>query len=635
MQFLAHARPHARFLLPRGLGQRKPWRPGAAGLLGWVGLSTVCLALVGCGGSGAGPTGGTGGTGAPAELTYSATTFEVRTDGTVQNAPTWKGGTPTAWSIQPPLPPGLALNANTGAIEGIPTAAYGPAAHVIQATNEGGMAETTVTIQVLWSEPKSLLPKASFSDDDIRHFLDRTHFGFSQAHYDLILANGLPAYVPAMTAMPAQTAMEQDAFTTYLTDGNDPGGDFPSQTDMARWWIHMMQANANPFQEVLAFHWHDHFATSSDVLDQSRRHWMVNHVNLLRGQAAGNLRTLLLALARDWAMLQWLDGVLNNGAPGQQPNENFGREWFELFCLGVDNGYTEADIVEAARAFTGYRSRYNANTQKRYIEFDPNRHDAGDKTVLGQTIVGQNATDDYAAMTDITLGFRDPASGVSRCGQWIMRALLRRFVYEDPEPALINQLAELLEASNWELKPVLDTLLLSEAFYCARAKEGFVKAPVEHVIGFARTTGCVGFPAQIESRTRILGNIPTRPPVVDGWPEGASWLSAQTMIDRSNVIEYLIRDAKPLQDSLNVDLADLLPPGTPTPQEVVAALALRLRLELSAGDTTKFVTYLDTNRDGSGNVFPDPFDPTDPNDINEKVRGLLYMMALHPSYLTR
>lgn len=596
-------------------------------------LAVLALTATACGGGGGGPTVDPN---APQNLAYDAPTYTVRTDDPVTpNTPSWTGGTPTTFSCVPDLPDGLVINATSGVISGTPTAATPSQVHTVTASNESGQDAVNITIEVLWSEPKSILPKANLSDDDIRHFLDRTHFGFSDAHYALIQAQGMPTYVSAMTSLPTQTQVETDARNNYLVDDNDPTGMFPSHQDLINWWAYMQVVNPNPFQEVVALHWHDHFATSSSVLEGGNLYYMIGHVDLLRQMGTGNLRTFLTALARDWAMLEWLDGVENNGAEGQQPNENFGREWFELFCLGVDNGYTQTDIVEAARAFTGYRSRFNNGTGQSYIEFSAARHDGGSKTVLGVVIPAQDTTDDYDAMTDLTLALQDPVSGHSRCARWIVRSIIRRFAMNNPPDELINQLAGVLETSGWELKPVFDTLFLSEAFYSAQAKAGFVKTPIEHLTGFQRSTQLYGDPNQVTRRAVLLGNTATQPPTVDGWPEDEGWLSAQALVDRANVIKYLIRDAKTIQDSLGIDVADLLPPGLPTSLEVVDSLALRLHLDLTTSERDQLATYLDTDRQGNGTIISSPFDASNPTHIDQRVRGLLYMMALHPTYLTR
>jgi uncharacterized protein (DUF1800 family) len=610
-------------------------RAGHRGLAFWTGLLALALPLAACGGGGAG--GGGGPTlQPPQDLAFPSASYVVRTDEPVPAiAPTWSGGDPTSWSVVPDPPAGITLNPSTGELQGMPQVAVPSTVYTVTATNSAGSDATNITVEVLWHEEKSIRAKTVFTDDDIRHLLERTHFGFSDVHYGLIQSMGVPAYVQAMTQLPPQTQLETDARNAYLVDEDDPNGMFPSHQNMVDWWTYMQVLNANPFQEVLALHWHDHFATGSTVLEGSNQYYMVNHVNLLRQQGAGNLRTFLTALARDWNMLEWLDGARNNGAPGQQPNENHAREWFELFCLGVDNGYTQQDIVEAARAFTGWRSRYNSDTGQSYMEFSPARHDANAKTVLGVVIPGQNTTDDYEAMTNLTLALTDPVSGRSRCARWIVRSTLRRFCYEAPAEELINQLAAVLENANWELKPMLDALFTSEAFYCARAKEGFIKTPIEHFVGFQRATQLFGDPNQVTRRAVLLGNTATQPPTVDGWPEGAAWMSAQGMVERANVIKYLIRDAKPVQDALGIDVADLLPPGLPTSLEVVDTLALRLRLSLTTAERDTFALYLDTDRQSNGTIISSPFSATNPTHINQRVRGLLYMMALHPTYLTR
>ena len=140
------------------------------------------------------------------------------------------------------------------------------------------------------------------------------------------------------------TALETTA-AGHLVNTTDPvglEGQFPSQQQVARYWLHLMINNPNPFQEVLAFFWHDHFASSTINLEGSATRWMVDQVNLWRKKGNGNLRQLLLDMSRDSVMLFFLDGVLNTKSA---PNENFAREFWELFTLGVDNGYTQADIV--------------------------------------------------------------------------------------------------------------------------------------------------------------------------------------------------------------------------------------------------------------------------------------------------
>jgi hypothetical protein len=181
---------------------------------------------------------------------------------------------------------------------------------------------------------------------------------------------------------------------------------------------------------------------------------------------------------------------------------------------------------------------------------------------------------------------------------------------------------------------VLSVLFKSEAFYSAKSKAGLVKGPVDHGIGFIRSTGLVIPIRAVDTAMTLEGQRPTQPPTVNGWPVGTEWLSAQAMLDRANVVLTCIAD-RVRQAEAGIDVADLLPPGTPTSGEVVDSLAARLRVTLSPSDRTACVTYLDTQRLADGTVVPSPFDPTNPTHVDQRVRGLLYILAQHPTYQIR
>jgi uncharacterized protein (DUF1800 family) len=375
-------------------------------------------------------------------------------------------------------------------------------------------------------------------------------------------------------------------------------------------------------------HWHDHFAVSQEVLGGGRSYYMVKHVNMLREKGAGDLREFLLALSTDWAMQWWLDGYVSTK---NNPNENLPREWFELFCLGVDNGYTQEDIVETARAFTGWQDRVlDEETGLRHMVFVPERHDGGQKTVLGQQIPEFGGVGDYATMVDITVDHGPTA-------EWIARSLLRGFVTDEPSQVLIDQLAQTLRDADHQLAPTLKTLFQSEAFFCAEARRSLVKSPVDHALGFQRSTGLSVRVNELHYALDDMGNVPTMPPTVDGWPGGEQWLSAHGMVERTNLLQDAIsdRDSIAEQELKGLDLRALLPPGTPTSVEVVDALALRLGVPLDPDERTRLAEYLDTRREGDGSVVADPFDPNDPDLVDERIRGLLYILGQHPTYMVR
>ena len=593
-------------------------------------LATLLLLVApACGGSGGG--GGGDLVEPPGPIAYSAPTATYTTDDPIQpNVPIIAGGTPDTWTVDPALPPGLALDPGTGVISGIPQALDPVTVYTIECANAVGSAEAQVTLDVIWHPSKNLAQKASFSDADMRHFMERTHFGFTQVNWDFLQTIDMPTYVDAITSFADTTQLETDGMALFIPDPN-----FPGEAALARWWQYLALLNINVFQEQLALHWHDHFATGTSVLSNNNRYYYIDHINLWRHQGAGNMRQMILDMTRDRAMLEWLDGVRNNGAPGNEPNENFAREFFELFCLGVDVIYTEADIVEAARAFTGYVSRFDAGTGQLYIEFDPNRHDAGSKTVLGVVIPGQNVTDDYEAVVDITLAARAPGSNVSATAQWLVRGLLEYFCYRDPPQNVIDELALDLENAGWELKPVLMKLLLSEAFYSERARVGLVKGPMEHLFGFTHATGLLDNPVNLDNRLTIMGHRPSQPPTVDGWTTGSQWFSAQAMIERANMLNQLTVTAKPLQDALGLDVMALLPSPAATSTEVVDALCLRLQVDLPASERTTCANYLDSFRTNAGLIVRSYFETVPVAEQEERLRGLLWILGQHPLYQVR
>ncbi len=540
----------------------------------------------------------------------------------------------TTYTVQPALPDGLVLDAKTGFVNGTPTTATSAADFVVTATNPAGSTQATVNIGVRINRSKSFAVDAdALTDDDLRHFLRRTQWGVRQSELDALHAGGLSAYVDAMLVFPSSTTAETNA-NALLVNSTDPAGSqgqFPSQSEAARWWEQIMVETPAPFQETLAFFWHDHFGVSDAAFDGDIR-FMVQHANLLRHEGAGNLRTLLLDVARDPAMLKFLNGVDNQKAA---PNENFAREFWELFTLGVDNGYTQADITQAARAWTGYRERSDPVAGLNDVVLDLTRHDAGAKTILGQTIAAQNTTDDYAAVVDITLQ-------QGKVAEFITTKLFEYFCYESPPQTLVDTMAANLRGANYELTPFLKSLFTSEAFFSKKARRALVKNPLEFTIGFIRSTGLKPVTtsptpaaldvASLDTSLTNQAQRPTQPPTVAGWPKNDRWLSAQSMVERINVSHVCIDDTTD-QARLSINVANILPPvAQRTADAVVDSLALLLDVQLSTQDRADLVAYLGSQRDSSGNVTSSPFDGSNQQQLDERVRGLLYILAQHPTY---
>ncbi len=561
----------------------------------------------------------------PADVEYAVGPEFEAEEPAPATAPTWSGGAPDLFTVEPPLAAGLTLDAATGVVSGTPLAAAAAVDHTITASNRAGSSETVLRVSVRSNRAKSLAPFSNpVSDDDRRHFLGRTHFGVRQVELDAFRTAGLTAFVDDMLDLRSGTAIEQAAFAE-LQNASDPAGlegGFPSATQAARWWVRIMAETDRPFQEQLAFFWHDHLAVSSETFDTARMHWIVRYVNLLRHEGAGNLRELLVQISREPAMLHYLDGFLNRrGAP----NENYAREFWELFSLGVDEGYTQDDIVQSAKAFTGWRSRLNATTGQYYAEFDTTRHDTGAKTILGVTIPAQNVTDDFEAVVDITLDNRPAA-------EFVCRKLFEWFCYPDAPQEVVDELAATLRANDWELRPVLRKLLLSEALFSPRARNAFAKSPLDFAVGFERSTGLHIRVRDLDSRLVSQGQRPTQPPTVDGWPTGPLWLSGQAMVERINFAHACISDTT-RQRGVGIEVAAILPPAPQrTAESVVDTVSALLDVSLLAEDRTDLVDYLNTQRLADGSVIISPFDGASQEHLDTRVRGLLYALAQHPSY---
>ncbi len=474
------------------------------------------------------------------------------------------------------------------------------------------------------ADPATVLtPKATFDAADVAHLLTRTRFGLTAADLAAVAAQGVPAFVDAMLVFDPADPAGAAATASEVADPQ-----FPQEHELVRWWLRVMQATSNPFREVLALFWHDHFATSQEILGSDKKWWWPAHLRLFRDGGAGNLRSLLLAVAQDWTMLEWLDGVRSTR---NAPNENFAREFWELFTLGVDAGYTQADIVQASRCFTGYRTRFDDATGRSTVAFDAARHNTSTKTLLGGTIAGRSGADgaaEYADVVDLTLARRPVA-------EFIVRKLLEAFCYADPPPTVVDQLAAQLRAGGWELAPVLATLFKSEAFYSPTAKAGLAKSPVELALGFVRATGLRTHMDDLDAGVTDAGQRPTMPPNVAGWAGGALWFSAQALVERANYVRDCITH-RGTDVQAGLDLRALLPAGAGTDAPgTVDALAALLRIPLSAADRATLIDYLGTQRQSNGTVVASPFDASNPTHVDERVRGLLYVLAQHPAYHLR
>ncbi len=284
------------------------------------------------------------------------------------------------------------------------------------------------------------------------------------------------------------------------------------------WWLNRMLLSPNQLHEKMVYFWSSHF--TSVIYDKGiSPGMMVAQNDLFRKYALGNYDALTHEIAKDPAMLRFLDGALNRK---QHPNENFARELMELFTMGIGN-YTEVDVREAARAFTGYSLDKNGA-----FIFYPGAHDDGPKTVLGHT--GSFTGDDV-----IDVIMRQPATG-----RYIARKFLRAFVYDDPEPALVELVAERFRVSGYDAQAVLDVLLRSNVFYSGRAYRSLVRSPIELAIATHRMLGATQVGLAVLYSVAAMGQAVMQPPNVSGWPGGAMWLNSNSILQRLNFLNRVV-----------------------------------------------------------------------------------------------
>jgi uncharacterized protein (DUF1800 family) len=288
-------------------------------------------------------------------------------------------------------------------------------------------------------------------------------------------------------------------------------------------WLYRMILTARPLLERMTLFWHNHFATSLNKVENPTL--MQRQNELLRVHALGDFRTMLAAVGKDPAMLVWLDATANRKA---KPNENYAREVMELFTLGRGR-YTEKDIQEAARAFTGWfvvRDRFSML---------PTQHDDGLKTIFGKT--GRFGGDDIPALL-----VDQPA-----CAEFLCAKLYRQFVSEvdPPSPALIAPLAKTLRESGYKIDATLRTILRSNLFFDPSMRRRRVKSPVELAVGTVRALEIlkptVSAEALAESTSR-MGQTLYAPPSVAGWDGGTAWINTTAMLHRTNLALALLGD---------------------------------------------------------------------------------------------
>jgi uncharacterized protein (DUF1800 family) len=341
---------------------------------------------------------------------------------------------------------------------------------------------------------------------DAAHTLRRLQFGYSPDQLKQAVAAGRQATLDRLLSPQPESAEFQEVDgvlrTTAVATGN--------LSDLQVWWLYRMVHSANPLTEKLTLLWHNHFATSQEKVRSVSL--MLRQNDLQRAESSGSFAKLLHSMARDPAMLVWLDGEANRR---RHPNENFAREVMELFSLGVGN-YSEKDIQEAARAFSGWQLRDGE------FWFNDNQHDPRPKTIFGET-----GKFDGNSVVDLCL--KQPA-----CARYLAFKLLRAFVMPEPGDAEISAVAERLRLHGLVIGPVMNELVRSQLFYDARHRRSLIKSPLDFVLGMTHSLLEAVRWQPVAQTLAELGQSLFAPPSVKGWDGQRLWITSSTLILRAN-----------------------------------------------------------------------------------------------------
>ena len=341
------------------------------------------------------------------------------------------------------------------------------------------------------------------------HLLRRAGFGGTIHQIESARKSGLPETLDLLfNSSSADSYNEEMAIAGRMISSNQDA------RSLAAWWLLRMVQTPCPLIEKMTLFWHGHFATGADKVNDARA--MLRQNILLRKHALGKFEPLVQAISRDVAMLVYLDSTDNRKT---RPNENYARELMELFCLGPGN-YTERDIKEIARCFTGWEVRRGK------FRFNSHQHDKGSKSFLGET-------GDYDGDDAVRIVLQQEASA-----KFICRKLIRFFVFDDEQipDELVAPLADSLRRSGFDIGQTVRTILSSEIFYSDKAIARKIKSPVELAIGFLRFFDCSVNMQQLSNRLAQLGQLPLYPPNVKGWDGGRNWINASTILARTNLI---------------------------------------------------------------------------------------------------
>jgi len=435
----------------------------------------------------------------------------------------------------------------------------------------------------------------------IAHLLRRAGFGATADEMAMYTQLGFDAAV--------QRLVDYQNVSNDRLDGQIAA--MEAQLDMTRLpsiqavWLHRILNTARPLEERMTFFWHNHFATANSKVGAPPLMHAQNQ--MFRANAMGNFRDMLYAVSRDPAMLRWLDSNSNRKA---SPNENYARELMELFSMGVGN-YTEQDVQESARAFTGWFF-----DRTRGFVFNRNQHDFGQKTFLGRT-----GTWDGDDIVNIIL--EQPVAA-----DFMARKVFTFFVHDRPTPATVTRLADGFRGSGYSVRELMRSVLMSPEFSSAEAYHAVVKSPVDYLVGTMKTIGIDEYSREAPGQLNRMGMALYNPPDVSGWNWGTDWIGAATLLERCNTANS-ISTARGDNARFGLDPAAVIQKlGARTPAQIVDGLLdMFVDGDVPRPTRDQLIAYMNRGYSGAPEAFTQ-----DAARVDRTVRGVAHLIMSTPVY---
>jgi uncharacterized protein (DUF1800 family) len=351
--------------------------------------------------------------------------------------------------------------------------------------------------------------------EDAGHLLRRAGFGGSQTEVAALAALDRAAAVDSL--LNAAPPAEQ-----LPAEFNDPNkGDYERLIALNQMWFDRMATSPAPAVEKMTLFWHGHFTTSYEKVGNTR--FLYDQLAFYRANAFGNFATLTQGMAILPAMLVFLDGDYNQAG---HPNQNFARELMELFTLGIGN-YTEQDVIEGARAWTGY----NLSNDGQSFLFRSNVHDKANKTIFGIT----KNWDGPMMIDEILKGSKKDIAA-----RYIARKLWEFFAHPVPPAGVVDALATVFLSSGLDLKALMRAMLLRDEFYSVTAKQNLVRTPIEAAVATMRSLGLAAMNLDLPYHCANEGQEPFNPPNVSGWRPNGYWISTSTAAARAAMVWHVL-----------------------------------------------------------------------------------------------